>query len=88
VAPKFQPPPQARMKPVNAELQAKFQQGVALHQQGRLVEAESIYEGVLRQMPAHFDALHLLGVMALLGSLIPALRAASIQPVAAMRSGR
>jgi len=36
-----------------------------LHQQGRLAEAEPIYEDVLRQAPAHFDALHLLGVVAM-----------------------
>ena len=46
-------------------LQAKFKQGVALHQQGKLAEAERIYEDVLRQQPNHFDALHLLGVIAL-----------------------
>jgi tetratricopeptide (TPR) repeat protein len=46
-------------------LQAKFAQGMALHQQGKLTEAERIYEEVLRQQPNHFDALHLLGVIAL-----------------------
>ena len=64
VSRKFQPP-QAKTKPVNAEAQAKFQQGLALHQQGKFAEAERIYEDVLRQAPAHFDALHLLGVIAL-----------------------
>lgn len=44
-------------------LQAKFNQGVALHQQGRLAEAERIYEEILRCQPSHFDALHLLGVV-------------------------
>jgi protein O-GlcNAc transferase len=45
-------------------LQAKLNQGMLLHQQGRLAEAERIYGEVLRQYPKHFDALHLLGVIA------------------------
>jgi predicted O-linked N-acetylglucosamine transferase (SPINDLY family) len=65
VARQHQPPPQAKTKPVNAEAQAKFQQGLALHQQGKFAEAEGLYEDVLRQTPVHFDALHLLGVIAL-----------------------
>src|SRR6516162_7483401 len=48
-----------------ATLQAKFQQGLALHQQARFAEAERAYEEVLRQEPRHFDALHLLGIIAL-----------------------
>ena len=46
-------------------LLTKFNQAIALHQQGRLAEAERIYADVLRQQPNHFDALHLLGVIAL-----------------------
>ncbi len=46
-------------------LQTKFEQGTALHQQGRLPEAERIYREILQQQPNHFDALHLLGVIAL-----------------------
>lgn len=46
-------------------IQAKFQQGLALHQQGMLAEAERIYEAVLQVQPKHFDALHLLGIVAL-----------------------
>jgi predicted O-linked N-acetylglucosamine transferase (SPINDLY family) len=45
-------------------LQAKFNRGLALHQQGKLAEAERIYSEVLEQAPNHFDALHLLGVIA------------------------
>ena len=56
-------PPQAQNEAA-AELQAKFNQGMALHQQGKLEEAERIYGEVLRQQPTHFDALHLLGVIA------------------------
>ncbi|WP_457444330.1 tetratricopeptide repeat protein [Roseateles sp. P5_E4] len=40
-----------------------FDKGLALHQQGRLTEAELLYRRVLRTAPRHFDALHLLGVI-------------------------
>jgi tetratricopeptide (TPR) repeat protein len=43
----------------------QFSQGFALHQQGKLAEAQRIYEEVLQQQPNHFDALHMLGVIAL-----------------------
>ena len=46
-------------------LQDKFRQGVALHQQGRFAEAELIYRDVLQQDPTSFEAMHLLGVIAL-----------------------
>jgi len=45
-------------------LQDKFKQAVLAHQQGRLADAERIYGEVLQQQPNHFDALHLLGVIA------------------------
>jgi protein O-GlcNAc transferase len=45
-------------------LQAEFNRALALHQQGKLADAERIYSEVLRQQPNHFDALHLLGVIA------------------------
>ena len=51
--------------PASATLQAKFQQGLALHQQGRFAEAERAYKEILWQEPRHFGALHLLGVVAL-----------------------
>jgi len=51
--------------PAATTLQAKFNQGVALHQQGKLAEAERIYQEILGKRPNHFDALHLLGVIAL-----------------------
>ncbi len=57
------PPPQAQ-KPGDLPLQAKFSQGVALHRQGRLADAERIYTEVLKQQPSNFDAMHLLGVIA------------------------
>lgn len=43
----------------------KLQQALALHQQGRLSQAESLYRGVLDEAPDNFDALHLLGVVEL-----------------------
>ncbi len=36
-----------------------------MHQQGRFADAERIYQEVLRQEPTYFEALHLLGVVAL-----------------------
>jgi tetratricopeptide (TPR) repeat protein len=51
-------------KPAAAALQAKFEQALAFQQQGRLAEAERIYRKILRKQPNHFDALHLLGVIA------------------------
>ena len=41
-----------------------FQQAFALHQQGQFSPAQSLYQQVLAQQPQHFDALHLLGVIA------------------------
>ncbi len=40
-------------------------QAAALHQAGRLAEATSLYESILCDEPAHFDATHLLGVVAM-----------------------
>jgi predicted O-linked N-acetylglucosamine transferase (SPINDLY family) len=45
-------------------LQSKLQQAVRLHQRGQLAQAQSIYEQILSEQPRHFDALHLLGVIA------------------------
>ena len=56
--------PQAQ-KPAAAALQAKLNQGMALHRQGKLADAVRIYREVLQQRPNHFSALHLLGVIAL-----------------------
>jgi len=55
--------PQAQ-NPAAIALHAKFDQGLALHQQGKLADAARIYSEVLQQQPNHFDALHLLGVIA------------------------
>src|SRR5262249_47266350 len=50
--------------PAAAALQAKLNQGMALHRQGNLAAAERCYGEVLQRQPDHFDALHLLGVIA------------------------
>ena len=52
--------------PALLALQAKLNQGLALHKKGKLADAERIYGEVLRQQPNNFDALHLLGVIAVL----------------------
>ncbi|MBW8760381.1 MAG: tetratricopeptide repeat protein [Burkholderiales bacterium] len=44
---------------------AQLNQAVALHQAGRLDEAATAYEQLLQQFPGQFDAMHLLGVIAL-----------------------
>jgi len=46
------------------ELRGKVKRAVELHQQGKLADAERVYAEVLQQQPDHFDALHLLGVIA------------------------
>src|SRR5262249_42456173 len=57
--------PQARTppRPMPPALVARFGEAVALHQGGRLTEAEPIYRQVLAAYPRHFDSLHLLGVI-------------------------
>jgi predicted O-linked N-acetylglucosamine transferase (SPINDLY family) len=46
-----------------ADPNTTFQQGLALHQQGRLDEAEAHYRFVLGTQPRHFGALHLTGLV-------------------------
>jgi len=56
------------------EPQRTLRQAAALHRQGRLREAEILYYGILRSHPAHFDALHNLGVIRLqMGEAEPAI---------------
>ena len=49
---------------MSQKLQQQFMQAIALHQQGKLQEAGLLYEAVLKVLPRHPDALHLLGVVA------------------------
>ena len=46
------------------QVQALFQQAIPLHQRGQLTQAKVLYEKILRILPKHIDALHLLGVIA------------------------
>jgi tetratricopeptide (TPR) repeat protein len=57
------PRPQEQ-NPATPAFQARFVEGVSLHRQGKLADARRIYSEVLEQQPDHFDALHLLGVIA------------------------
>lgn len=45
-------------------LDEKFNEGLLLHRKGQLAQAHAIYQQVLQLMPGHFEALHLLGVLA------------------------
>ena len=46
------------------ELAQCLSSAIALHQQGHLAQAETLYKALLKADPNHADALHLLGVMA------------------------
>jgi tetratricopeptide (TPR) repeat protein len=48
-----------------ARVRATLARGLELHQAGKLREAERLYRKVLTLHPEHFDALHMLGVVAL-----------------------
>lgn len=48
----------------NFMLADKLQRAVLLHRNGQLALAQALYEDILRVQPRHFDALHLLGVVA------------------------
>ena len=48
-----------------AALRAKFEHGIALHQNGKFADAQRVYREVLQQQPDHFNALHMLGVIAI-----------------------
>ena len=53
------------MQPAAAALQSRFREGLALHREGDLAGAERIYREVRAQNAGHFDATHMLGVIAL-----------------------
>jgi predicted O-linked N-acetylglucosamine transferase (SPINDLY family) len=46
-------------------LNADLQNALALHQRGRLAEAEQVYRNILKMAPDHFGATHLLGTVLL-----------------------
>lgn len=48
----------------DVDLGAQLSNAVRLHQAGELVKAKQIYEHILQVHPWHFDALHLLGLLA------------------------
>jgi protein O-GlcNAc transferase len=52
-------------RPAGAAEHPLIAQAVGLHQAGRLQEAAALYQQILVQVPRHFDAMHLLGVIAL-----------------------
>lgn len=47
------------------DLQARFDAAVALHQSGQLAAAQAAYEAIVAADPAHADAWHFLGVVAI-----------------------
>jgi len=51
--------------PSQKKLAQWLNEGLGFHKQGLLAEAKLIYERILVTQPNHFDALHLLGVIAL-----------------------
>jgi protein O-GlcNAc transferase len=58
-------PPRPAQKGAASAAASQLNQAVALHQAGRLDEAESLYRQIVKQVPGQFDATHLLGVIAL-----------------------
>lgn len=47
-----------------SEISELFKRALTFHQLGQLAQANQIYQKVLEKQPAHFDALHLSGVIA------------------------
>jgi len=46
------------------QVEAKFKEGLDLHQKGNLARAQEVYGQVLTMQATHFDALHMLGMIA------------------------
>ena len=57
------PLPQPKPQPLNVP--QAFAQGLKLHEQGRLAEAEPLYAAVLAARPDHFDALQMMALVKL-----------------------
>lgn len=55
----------ATTRPVKPAPDELYRAAIRLHQQGRTADAARLYDDVLRQVPAHYGALHLKGVLAL-----------------------
>jgi protein O-GlcNAc transferase len=53
------------VSPAGLSLQQRLAAALDLHRRGKLYEAEQVYRAVLDQYPRCFDALHLLGVIAI-----------------------
>ena len=63
--PKYPPKAKATARDAAAPgIQSKFNEALALHQAGRLDQAWAAYQQVLALQPKHFDALHMLGLIA------------------------
>jgi thioredoxin-like negative regulator of GroEL len=45
-------------------IEKALQQGVAAHKEGKLEEAQRLYKSILQSQPAHADANHNLGLIA------------------------
>src|SRR5262245_24623307 len=66
-------------KPAPLNVPQAFAQGLELHKQGRLAEAEQLYSAVIAHRPDHFDALQMLSVIKLArGEPVEALRLISV----------
>jgi protein O-GlcNAc transferase len=62
--PKNRPGKAVQKRPAaSAAIAARFQEAVGHHQRGELAQAESLYRALIAQVPGHFDALHLLGLV-------------------------
>src|SRR5712671_1431705 len=59
------PEPKPALDTLTARFQAQLEEGMTWHLQGQLARAQAVYENILKAEPKHFDALHLLGVIAI-----------------------
>lgn len=80
---KQRPPSSLKRPPLNQE--RSLQEAIALHQEGRLDEAQTLYRKILESHPKHADALNLLATISLQkGDFRPAItllhKAISLQP--------